>query len=174
MKTTLYTATIPHFIKSLKNLDGFIGKAIAHAEQKKFDPEILLQSRLAPDQMPFIKQVQLASDQAKGLAPRLMGEKPESLPDTESTIAELRARIHKTIEILEKVRPEDMDGKEDFDDVQLPYMPGKRMTGASYTFELSIPNFYFHITTAYAILRHNGIDLGKMDFLGQIPLMDVA
>lgn len=174
MKTSLYTVTIPVFIKTLTNLSNFLDKAVLHAENKKFDPETLLQSRLAPDQFPLVRQIQRASDAAKSFAPRLCGEEPPSIPDTEKTIADLKVRIDKTIEILKAVKPEDVDGKEDYDQVRLSYLPGKRLTGFVYATELTIPNFFFHVTTAYAILRHNGVDLGKMDFIGSLRLLDEA
>jgi uncharacterized protein len=173
MKTSLYTVSVPLFIKALTNLSNFIDKAVIHAESKKFDVNVLIQSRLAPDQFPFIRQIQLASDQAKSFAPRLNNQPSVSLPDTEQTMEEAKVRIDKTIEILKAIKPEDVDDKEDAD-VTLPYIPGKKLSGFAYTTELAIPNFYFHITTAYAILRHNGVDLSKMDFVGGLSLSDHA
>jgi hypothetical protein len=174
MKTSLYTVTVPPFIKALTNLSSCIDKAVIHAQNKKFDANTLLQSRLAPDQFPFVRQIQLASDAAKGFAPRLNGQQPPSLPDTEQTIEELKARIDKTIEILKAVKPADVDGKEDYTDVVLPFMPDKKLNGFSYAIELVVPNFYFHITTAYAILRHNGVEIGKQDYIGSLTFVDQA
>ncbi len=173
MKTSLYTVTVPLFIKALGNLSSFIDKAVLHAENKKIDPGTLLESRLAPDMYPFARQIQLASDQAKSFAPRLNGSEPPSIPDTEKTVEDLKARIDKTIEILKAIKPSDVDGKEDAE-VTLSYLPGKKLTGFDFATQLALPNFYFHITTAYAILRHNGVDLGKMDFIGGLSLTDAA
>ena len=139
-----------------------------------FDVNILLQSRLAPDQFPFVRQVQSASDAAKGLAPRLNGQTPPSLPDSEQTMEELKARIDKTIEILKAIKPEEIEGKEDYMGVVLPFMLDKKLNGFSYAIELVVPNFYFHLITAYAILRHNGVDIGKSDYIGSLPLTNEA
>lgn len=172
MNTTLYTATVPGFIKTLENLSMFLDKAVIHAEHKKFDPESLLASRLAPDQFPLIRQIQLASDAVKGIAARLNGQTPVSIPDTEQTIADLKTRIDKTVKILRAIKPEEVEGKEGAS-VTLSYLP-KPITGFSYAIELTVPNFYFHVTTAYAILRHNGVDLGKADYIGQLTFTNNA
>ncbi len=178
MNTTLYTVTIPVFIKSLENLSGFIDKAVLHAEAPAEGasainlPE-LMQARLAPDQFPFVKQVQLASDTAKAFAARLNGEEPVAMADTETTMEELKKRIDATIAVLKEVKPETVDGKEDAQ-VTIKWFPGKFITGFGYATEYVLPNFFFHVTTAYAILRHNGIQLGKADFLGAISLQDLA
>ena len=172
MQTSLYSVTVPLFSKNLKNLSAILDKGVMHAENKKFDANTLLTSRLAPDQFPFVKQVQLASDAAKGLAARLNGKEPESIADTESTIEELKARIDKTIAILDAVKPEDIDGKEDVK-VTLARFPGKFITGFDFATQFAIPNFFFHVTTAYAILRHNGVEIGKGDFLGSISFQDL-
>lgn len=171
MKTTLYTATIPLFIKSLGNLSKIIDKAVIHAENKQLAVEELLQSRLAPDQYPFIKQVQLACDQAKSFAPRLNGQTPPSIPDDDKTMEDLKHHIDATIEILSAVKPEDVEGKEDVQNIELPYIPLK-LSGFTLAFGMAVPNFYFHLTTAYAILRHNGVELGKADYLGQLLIQD--
>jgi hypothetical protein len=178
MQNSLYTFTVPVFIKNLKNLSGIIDKSVLHAEgvgegSKKFDANVLLTSRLAPDQFPFVKQVQLASDTAKAFAARLNGQDPVSMPDTENTMEELKARIDATIAVLESVKPEDVNGKED-SQVTIKWFPGKFITGFDYATEYALPNFFFHVTTAYAILRHNGVNLGKTDFLGGLPLQDMA
>ena len=174
MNTTLYTVTVPVFIKSLENLSGFIDKTLLHAESTPdVSLENLLQARLAPDQFPFMKQVQLASDAAKGFAARLNGQEPVSMEDTEATMEELKKRIDATIAVLKDVKPEDVDGKEDVQ-VTIKWFPGKYITGFSFATEYVIPNFFFHVTTAYAILRHNGIQLGKGDFLGAISLQDLG
>lgn len=172
MQTSLYNITIPVFIKSLQNLSGILDKGVMHAENKKFDTKTLLSSRLAPDQFPFVKQVQITCDTAKGYAPRIMGVDAVVVEDNETSIEELKARIDKTIEILKTVKPEDVDGKEDVE-VRMPkYYPGQHINGFDVTMQFTLPNFFFHLTTAYAILRHNGVDLGKSDYLGQLSFKD--
>lgn len=170
MTTSLYTITIPPFIKALTNLSSCLDKAVAFAEAKKFDPQTLLQSRLAPDQFPLVRQVQSASDAAKGFAARLNGQEIPSIADAETTIEELKGRIAKTIDILKMIKPEDVDGKEDVSNIKLPYLPGM-LTGFDYVIGLTIPNFYFHVVTAYAILRHNGVDIGKTDYIGSLDII---
>jgi hypothetical protein len=167
----LYDAIVPVLSKMLRNLDACIGKAIAYAEHRKFDPEILLQSRLAPDQFAFVRQVQATCDQAKFMAAKLSGQAPPSHPDTETTLAELRARIATVVAYLEGFK------REDFADalerpVTFERWNGKSMRGGDYLDHHGLPNFYFHFTTAYAILRHNGVDVGKMDFLGKRPFIE--
>ena len=165
MNTTLYTVTIPVFIKSLENLSGFIDKAVLHAEAPAegataINLTELVQARLAPDQFPFVK-----SDTAKAFAARLNGEEPVAMADTETTMEELKKRIDATIAVLKEVKPETVDGKEDAQ-VTIKWFPGKFITGFGYATEYVLPNFFFHVTTAYAILRHNGVDIGKMDYIG--------
>lgn len=162
---------IPQFIKMLRNLDHWIELAVAHAQKKSFDPEILLQARLAPDQYPLVRQVQVACDVAKFTAAHLSGQKAPPHPDTEKTIAEVRARIAACIAYLETVKDTDFAGAAERR-ISAPWMSGKWVAGAPYLLQIAYPNFYFHITTAYAILRHNGVELGKRDFLGSIPLND--
>ena len=178
MNTTLYTVTIPVFIKSLESLSGIIDKAVLHAQSPAegaptIDMQELMQARLAPDQFPFVKQVQLASDTAKGFAARLNGEEPVSMPDTETTIEELKKRIDATIAILKEVKPESVEGKEDVH-VTIKWFPGKFITGFGFATEYVLPNFFFHIATAYSILRHCGVQLGKADYLGTLSLQDIG
>jgi uncharacterized protein len=173
MQTSLYSITVPVFSRNLKNLSAILDKGVLHAENKKFDSTVLLASRLAPDQFPLVKQIQSVSDTTKGFAARLNGQEPVSMEDSETTIEELKARIDKTIAVLDSIKPEDVDGKEDAQ-VTIKWFPGKFITGFDYATEYALPNFYFHMTTAYAILRHNGVELGKTDFLGQISLQDLA
>ena len=172
MKTSLYTATIPPFIKALGNLSAILDKAVIYAGEKSIPAETLLNSQLAPDQFSLMRQVQLACDQAKSFPARINSQEPVSLSDNDKTVEDLKHHIDRTIEILMTVKPEDIDGKEDTAEVVLPYMPGKKLNGFSFAFELAVPNFYFHIVTAYAILRHNGMDLGKADYIGGLPLME--
>jgi hypothetical protein len=173
MQTSLYSVTIPVFIKNLQNLSGIIDKSVLHAVAASIDTKALLDARLVADQFPFVKQVQLASDTAKAFAPRLNGQDPVSMPDTESTVEELKARIDATIALLKEVKPEDVDGKENVQ-VTIKWFPGKFVTGFDYATQYVLPNFFFHITTAYAIIRHNRIEIGKADYLGGLPLQDLA
>jgi hypothetical protein len=168
----IYAATIPQFIKMLDNLEKWIDKAVEHAKKKNFDPSVYLQARLAPDQYPFVRQVQAACDAAKTFAARIAGKEPPSHPDTESTIEELRGRLDKCRSFVKSVAPADLANAETRL-VPLPYRPGQGIRGTPYAVELTIPNFYFHVVTAYAILRHNGVDLGKADYLGGFPLEPV-
>ena len=168
----LYDATNTQFSKMLGNLSALFDKAIANAQARKFDPELLLQARLAPDQFALTRQVQIACDTAKLGASRLTGKPAPSHPDTESTIAELRTRIAETIAYLATFTPDDLVGAEDRLITQ-PRWEGKTLTGAQFAQQHMIPNFYFHVTTAYSILRHNGVDLGKMDYLAGLVFKDL-
>jgi hypothetical protein len=168
---SLYDETIPQFIKMLRNLDKWLDKAVAHAQAKSFDPQVLVQSRLAPDQYALVRQIQAACDAAKTAAARLTGEEPPRHPDTEQTLEELRARIQTCLAYVESKKPEQFAGAE-ARPVALPFLPGKLILGADYAHELALPNFYFHLSMAYAILRHNGVNLGKTDFIGGLKLKD--
>ena len=163
--------TIGQFAKMLQNLDRCLEKGVAFAAQKKFEPDVLVQSRLAPDQYALARQVQSACDAAKYAAAYLAGEPAPSHPDTEKTIDELRARIRTCVRYLESVKPSTYAGAADRR-VAPPWLAGRWFRGADYLAQLAVPNFYFHVTTAYAILRHNGVDLGKMDFIGSMPIHD--
>lgn len=156
----------------LANLGKWLETAVAHAKQKNFDPNNYIPLRLAPDQYPFVRQVQAACDAAKFLGARLAGKEAPAHPDTETTIEELQKRVAAVIAYLDGLRPDDLAGAEKRM-VPLGFMPGKGMLGEDYVGELGLPNFYFHVTTAYAILRHNGVDLGKRDFLGSLNLKDL-
>jgi hypothetical protein len=156
------------FAKTLQNLERWLGKAEEHAKSKSFETDVLAQARLAPDQYDFVRQVQSASDQAKYAAAYLGGKEPPSHPDTEKTFAELRQRIHKCLGFLESVHEKDFAGADDRK-VSPSWLGGKWLRGADYLADVAIPNFFFHVTTAYAILRHNGVPLGKMDFVGSLP-----
>jgi hypothetical protein len=172
MKTSLYTVTIPVFIKNIERISGILDKAVAHlAEQEEGDEAALLATRLAPDQFPLVKQVQLLSDTAKGFAPRFTDTAPVPMEDTEATIAELKQRLEATLTLLREVKPEDIDGKEDTV-IRIKWFPGKHLTGFDYAFDYALPNFFFHMTTAYSIMRHAGVTLGKADFLAGLALQD--
>jgi len=164
---SLYDVTVPQLKKMLSNLDRWLQAAVAYAETKKFDPNTLVMARLAPDQFPLSRQVQAACDQAKFGAARVTGKEPPKHADTEQTIDDLRARIRVVVEYLDTFTPEDFAGKEEAM-VVLPFADNKKMVGRNFITEITYPNFYFHVTTAYAILRHNGVNLGKKDFLGSL------
>jgi hypothetical protein len=155
--------------KLLRNLDGWLTKAAAHAEAKKYDTAVLLQTRLVPDMFPFARQVQSACDSAKYAASRVAGKEPPSHPDTETTFPELSARIAKVVAYLDTFTADDfrdLDGRT----ITLPRWEGKSMTAIDYLVEHALPNFFFHITTAYAILRQAGVEVGKRDYLGSLSL----
>ncbi len=177
-ETNLYTVTIPPMIKTLRALSGVLDKLDTHAKSKQleFHPagmqeDALLQSRLISDQFPFVRQVQVACDNAKGAAARLAEVEMPKYEDTEKTVAELKERIKKTVAFMETIKPEQVIGKEGIK-ISLPFWKGKHVTGFEYVTEFLLPNFYFHVTTAYSILRKNGVDLGKADYIGDIPLKD--
>ena len=160
--------TIRLFAKSLQNLQRWMDKATEYATARKFEVDVLAQARLAPDAYPFVRQVQSACDQAKYAAAYLGGKQAPSHPDTEQTFAELRQRIVKVLSFLETVQPKDLAGGEDRK-VAPPWLGGKWLRGDDYLGHIAVPNFFFHLTMAYAILRHNGVELGKMDFVGAFP-----
>ncbi|MBK7398879.1 MAG: DUF1993 domain-containing protein [Myxococcales bacterium] len=168
---SVIAATIPQFRKMLQNLDTFLQKGVAHAKQRSFEPSVLLSARLAPDQYAFTRQVQAACDAAKFAAARLAGKDPPAHPDTEQTVEELHARIQKVVDYLGTFSAKDFEGAE-ARAITLSFMPGKTISGENYLVELAAPNFYFHLTTAYAILRHNGVEVGKKDFIGSLELKD--
>ncbi len=161
--------TIRQFDKMLQNLDGWIGKAATHAEARKFDVDTLVQARLAPDQYNLARQVQAGCDSAKFAAAYLTGKAAPPHPDTETTIPELRARIAACRGFLDSLSEADFAGAEDRR-VSPPWLHGKWLTASDYLRETAVPNFYFHVVTAYSILRHNGVDVGKMDFIGSMTL----
>ncbi len=178
METNLYTTTIPPMMKTLKNLSGILDKLSNHAKGKQLEwhpaglqESNLLESRLISDQFPFIKQVQVVCDSGKGGAARLAGIEAPKFEDNEKTVAELKARIDKTLDFMTTVKSDQVIGQEERK-VTLPYWPDKPMTAAGYATEYLMPNFYFHAATAYSILRKNGVDLGKTDFLGALPFVD--
>jgi uncharacterized protein len=167
MALKIYDVSIPVLIRGLNNLAGIIDKAAAHAEAKKIDPLVFAQARLYPDMLPFTRQVQIACDAAKGCCARLAGVEVPKHEDNEATLADLKHRIAKTLDFLKSV------GQDKFTDAETRSVemkfPNRTMTftGLEYLNGFVLPNFYFHITVAYALLRHNGVEIGKMDFLGQ-------
>lgn len=165
----LYDLTNTQFIKMLKNMSGIFDKAMQHAEAKKFDVEVLLNSRLAVDQFPLTRQVQIFCDTAKKCAGSLVGKEPPVHPDDEKNLPQLRARIDSVIKYLESFSEKDYTEAKTRH-VTTPRWNGEWMTGYEYAMQHAVPNFYFHITTTYAILRHNGVDVGKKDYLGKMPM----
>lgn len=163
--------TIRLFGKTLHNLETWMDKASAYAQAKAFEVDVLAQARLAPDQFPFAGQVQSACDQAKYAAAYLSGKEAPSHPDTEQTFAELRQRIQKCLAFLETVQAKDLAGAAERK-VAPPWLGGKWLRADDYMVQVALPNFFFHVTMAYAILRHNGVSLGKMEYIGSIPVQD--
>jgi len=163
---SMYTASIPVFLRFLDNLSAILTKAEKNAAMRKIDPQILVNDRLAPDMFPLTRQIQIATDAAKGAAARLSGQPVPSFEDNETSLEQLQARIAKTADFLKTIKPEQMEGS-DTRAVSLK-VGGRDLSfeGLQYLTGFALPNFFFHITTAYAILRHNGVDLGKNDFLG--------
>jgi hypothetical protein len=164
---SFYDAVVPAYLQMLGSLTGILGKAEAHCNAKNIQPEVLLGSRLFPDMLPLSKQIQLASDfAAKGCA-RLTHSEVPSTPDTEKTFEELKQRLTKTADYVKAFKPSQFDGAETRD-VTFPAGPDKSMTvkGQQFLSHFSLPNFYFHAATAHDILRHNGVEIGKRDFLG--------
>jgi hypothetical protein len=162
---------ITQFGKMLKTLDTWIGKAEKHAESKKFDTAVLASARLYPDMFPLVKQVQSACDAAKFAAAYLSGKQAPSHPDTETTLAECHERIKKCASWLETLQEADFVGGDERK-VAPPWLGGKWVRGDHYLMQAGMPNFYFHVVTAYDILRHNGVELGKQDFIGSLPVKD--
>jgi hypothetical protein len=168
MSLSLYDVSIPIFTLSLSNLGTILDKAASHAADKKVDPKVLAEARLIIDMLPLSKQIQIACDTAKGAAARLAGIEIPKHEDTETTLAELQARVAKTLAFVKTIKPEQLQGAEAREIVmQLPQTTLK-FTGINYLTNFALPNFFFHVTAAYAILRKNGVDLGKRDFLGAI------
>ena len=162
----MYQASAPRFANLLKNLSAILDKAKAHAEAKKIDEQVLTSSRLFPDMFPLGRQVQIACDSAKGAVARLAGVEIPKHEDTEKTIPELKARIARTLDFIESVPAAKIDGSEDREVVMKMRSGELKFTGLQYLMGHAYPNFYFHCTTAYNILRANGVELGKRDFIG--------
>ncbi|CAD6542281.1 hypothetical protein LMG27952_03899 [Paraburkholderia hiiakae] len=166
MSISMYQASVPVLARGLTNLQNIIGKAQAHAAEKQIDPSVLTGARLFPDMLPLMRQIYIATDTAKGCAARLAGVEPPKFDDVEVTFDELHARIQKTIDYLNAFKPEQIDGTE-ARSITLKMRSGPiEFTGQSYLLGFVLPNFFFHVTTAYDILRHNGVELGKLDYLG--------
>lgn len=167
MKSSMYQSAVPTCIRTLGNLAAILEKGAAHAEARKIDPAALLTARLFPDMLPFTKQIQLATDSASGSIARLAGVEVPALEHNETSFAELIARVKKTLQFLESIKPEQVDGAEDKTISWQSRSSTKTMQGHPYLMNHLLPNVFFHVTTAYNILRHNGVELGKMDYLGR-------
>ncbi|MEM9072706.1 MAG: DUF1993 domain-containing protein [Myxococcota bacterium] len=170
----LYDATVPQLKKMLGNLERWFDKAEAYAQSKDFSPDRYLEFRLAPDMFSWTRQIQAACDTAKFAAARLAGKDAPKHPDEETTFQELRARVRSVIDYLDGFSAGDFEGADERI-IRLPFLPeGKGVRAGDYLNAFALPNFYFHLATAYDILRHNGVDVGKRDFLGGIgELVDV-
>jgi len=164
---SLYDAAVPAFLQILGSLSGLLTKAEAHCAAKNIQPDVLLGARLYPDMLPLSRQIQIASDFAAKSCARLTGSEMPSTPDTEKTFAELKARLANTADYVKGFKPAQFDGAESRD-VSFPAGPNNTMTlkGQQFLSAFALPNFYFHATTAHGILRHNGVEVGKRDFLG--------
>ncbi len=166
MSLTMYSAFIPVAIRTLQNLSAILAKGAAHCEARKIDPNAFLSARLYPDMFPLSRQVQIASDTVKGAAARLAGIEIPRYDDNETTFAELQARLDKTVAFLKTIQPAQIDGKEDADIVLSFPSRTFEFKGQVYLTGWVLPNLYFHTTTAYGLLRHGGVELGKADYLG--------
>lgn len=168
MSISMHAASVPVFTQMLGSLSALLRKAESHTEQRKIDADALLQARLFPDMFPLRRQVQIACDFARGVSARLAGVEVPSSPDTEKTFAELQALIDKTLGFIGALSPAQFDNSEAREIVTRPGTPKeRRFNGQAYLLSYGLPQFFFHVTTAYALLRHNGLELGKGDYMGQ-------
>ncbi len=167
MSLSMHSASVPIFVRMLHNMLVWLDKAEAYAKARKFDPANFLGLRFAPDMLPFTRQIQIASDAVKNCVARLAGSEPPKWADDEATFDELRARIRKTIDYAESVPAAKIDGS-DAREIVMPAGPGRTLTFSGEVFlkHFSLPNFFFHVTITYALLRQAGVELGKMDYLG--------
>jgi hypothetical protein len=169
MSISMHSASVPIFVRMLGNINAWLDKAEAHAAAKKFEPSVYLSARLAPDMLSFTRQIQIASDSAKFGIARLAGIEAPKFEDNEASFADLRERIRKTIEFIQSVPAAQIDGTEE-KDITVPRRAGPVvMKGEFYLKHFVMPNVFFHVTTTYALLRHNGVELGKNDYLGPLP-----
>ena len=168
MSLSMYQASIPAYTQMLKSLSAVLKKAEAHCEAKKIDPSFFVNARLYPDMAPLSRQIQIATDQVKGGLSRLSGGEPPKWDDTETTFADLQARLQKAIDFAASFKPEQIDGSETRDIVLKIGGQDMPFKGQQFLIHFSLPNFYFHIVTAYDILRHNGVEIGKRDYLGSL------
>lgn len=169
MTISMYQASVPVYLQYLNSISAVLDKGAAFAEAKKIDPAVLLQTRLYPDMHPLVKQVQIFTDQATRGVSRLAGVEPPPFPDTEASFADLKARIAKAVAHVQSFTPEQIDGSEGRDIVMKTPRGDLTFKGLQYLLGFSLPNFFFHATTTYAVLRHVGVEIGKMDFMGGPP-----
>ena len=169
MPLSMHQASVPIFVQMLTNALAWLDKAEAHAKAKKFSPDVWVTTRLTPDMLPFSAQIGIATDHVKGCVARLAGVQPPKWADDEKTLDELRARLRKALDYAQSIPAAQLEGSETRE-VSLPLGSGAlKMTGEAYLKGFALPNFFFHVTMAYAILRHGGVDVGKMDYLGGAP-----
>ncbi len=174
MTISMHQASVPLFRQTLSALSALLDKTAEQCAERKIDPAVLLSDRLAPDMFPLTRQVQLTCDFAKNTISRLAGREPQKIEDKETTLDDLKARIARTLEILDGIPASEIDGSEGRI-ITLSIGPNTMtFTGQAYLLHFGLPNFYFHATTAYDILRHNGLQVGKRDFLGSIPDMTMS
>lgn len=166
MAFSIYQASVPVLTRILTNLSAILDKAEAHCTERKIAPEALLQFRLYPDMFPLVRQVQIATDMSKGCAARLAGAEVPSYADTETTFAELRARLKKTIDFINSFKPEQIEGAESRTITLKTGGQERQFSGADYLMSYVLPHTHFHATTTYAILRHCGVEIGKRDYIG--------
>ena len=168
MSISMYQASVPVFARGLTNLKAILEKAAAHAAAQKIDDTVFVTARLYPNMLPLSKQVQIASDFARGTTARLAGSEPPAWEDNEKTLSDLITRCDKTLDALKSFTAAQVDGSEARQITRPVRGQPKVFTGTNYLLQYSLPNFYFHTTTAYAILRHNGVEVGKGDFIGSL------
>jgi hypothetical protein len=167
MTISMYTIAVPVFKQMMNSLNAILTQAEAHATDKKIEPAVFLQARLSPDMFPLIRQVQIAADFAKGVSARLANVDVPAYEDNEQSFADLHARIAKTLAFIDTLTPAQFTGSEEREIVLRPGTPNeKKFTGQTYLLNYGLPHFYFHVTSTYAILRHNGVGIGKGDFIG--------
>jgi uncharacterized protein len=169
----MFYEPIQQFSRSLRNLDAVLGKAEAYAKSRKFEANNFLTSRLAPDMLPFTVQIRIACDTAKGAAQALSGKELPKHEDNEATFEELRGRIAKCLTVLDGLKASDFEATKPDTIVKMPNRPGKGMRADEYLWRRQIPNFYFHVTTAYGLLRAGGVEIGKTDYLGPLDIKDI-
>jgi hypothetical protein len=168
----MYHLAIRQFVRTLKNLDAIIGKAATYAETRKFDVNNFVGARLFPDMLPFANQVRIATDMAKAAAASLSGKEAPKFEDNEKTIEELRGRIRKCISYLDGFSAADFEKVSAKTVIKIPFPQGKALYAEEYLFGRQIPNFFFHVSTAYNLLRAGGVEIGKLDFIGSLELLD--
>jgi uncharacterized protein len=169
MSLSMYQASVPVFVRALENLSAILHKGAAYAQARKIEPAVLINARLYPDMLPLSRQIQIATDNAKGPASRLAEVERPVYEDNETTFEDLQARIAKTIAFLQSIKPAQIDGSEDRTITMKVGPDEKSFKGQPYLLGFALPNFFFHVTTAYSILRHSGVEIGKTDFIGALP-----